>query len=168
MDAFHLSLTIHIVYHYLIDSFGDVAALLVIVWCVSLKVSFKSWLTDPRVHLGVSQWEPRPTCRIILTELASQLQIAVNVSTLLECLDQLPIPYVFLLDHDHPPRSRVCPCSQTRWYSDLMVKASLYALRIWRCECIHFDMAVPWSYSSLINSWSSFSFIFAVDYRTPV
>lgn len=55
MDAFHLSLTIHIVYHYLIDSFGDVAALLVIVWCVSLKVSFKSWLTDPRVDLGVSQ-----------------------------------------------------------------------------------------------------------------
>jgi len=39
LDAFHLSLTIVAVYHYLIDSFGSAAALQVVIWTFKLQIA---------------------------------------------------------------------------------------------------------------------------------
>ncbi|KAK0187496.1 hypothetical protein F5146DRAFT_1206263 [Armillaria mellea] len=38
LDAFHLSLTIHLMYHYTVDSFGDYAALGDVVWSVLVSI----------------------------------------------------------------------------------------------------------------------------------
>ncbi|KAK0435711.1 hypothetical protein EV421DRAFT_1908412 [Armillaria borealis] len=38
LDAFHLSLTIHVIYHYTIDSFGDYVALGNVVWSFKLQI----------------------------------------------------------------------------------------------------------------------------------
>ncbi|PBK84962.1 hypothetical protein ARMGADRAFT_1087867 [Armillaria gallica] len=38
LDAFHLSLTIHVIYHYTVDSFGDYVALGNVVWSVRISV----------------------------------------------------------------------------------------------------------------------------------
>ncbi|PBK81114.1 hypothetical protein ARMGADRAFT_816338 [Armillaria gallica] len=38
LDAFHLSLTMHAVYHYTVDSFGDYAALGNVVWSFKLQI----------------------------------------------------------------------------------------------------------------------------------